>query len=696
MSPKDVRKFDPFVPFGVRLRRAGHQGFRLRGHRGQLAAHRRRHRRGHRRPRRPSKRTRRSGSRRSRRARFRRSSSPAASSMRRPGRSRSTYGLRGPNLALVTACTTSTHSIGIAAALIQYGDADVMIAGGAEMAFTPLGVGSFCQARALSLRNDEPERASRPWDRDRDGFVMAEGGGADRARGVRAREGARRADLRGAHRLRHERRRPPHHGAAGRRRGRAPRDGRTRSAMRSSTPTHVRLHQCARDLDRTRRSRRDDRDQARVRRPRAQGRGELDQVDDRAPARRGGRRRGDLLDPRDPRRRRCRRRSTSRIPIRSATSTTCRARRARRRSRWRCRTRSVSAARTAAWSSARSPEWARRQRLRDADLLALHERFPDRYPVLLESVSGAAPLGRQHDLLLALPGARLVQQPDGAPDRRRAGSGAPAAGSSTRSTAGMPANASRVATAAASGARRSADGWFLYLGYELARRDRTDAASAARHACRAPWRGACTARCCATGARAHETRMRRARRRADLDADFAHRSVPTSTSRARRRQRVAAGSALRDGGPGTGRADVSRRRASTCSTPSAAATSTRPTCRAPGVPAWRRTRTVADLYRALRTANPAPFAALAQCGDFAVLSSSPERLLQVQRRHRKHPADCRHAAARARRCAADAALMTRTAPERKGARRARDAGRSRTQRPGPHLPGRHGARSTSS
>jgi 3-oxoacyl-[acyl-carrier-protein] synthase II len=88
------------------------------------------------------------------------------------------YGLRGPNIALVTACTTSTHSIGIAGRLIQYGDADIMVAGGAEMAFTPLGVGSFCQARALSQRNDEPARASRPWDRDRDGFVMAEGGGA--------------------------------------------------------------------------------------------------------------------------------------------------------------------------------------------------------------------------------------------------------------------------------------------------------------------------------------------------------------------------------------------------------------------------------------------------------------------------------------------------------------------------------------
>jgi 3-oxoacyl-[acyl-carrier-protein] synthase II len=88
------------------------------------------------------------------------------------------YRMRGPNLALVTACTTSTHTIGIAGRCIQYGDADVMIAGGAEMAFTPLGLGSFGQAKALSLRNDEPERASRPWDRDRDGFVMAEGAGA--------------------------------------------------------------------------------------------------------------------------------------------------------------------------------------------------------------------------------------------------------------------------------------------------------------------------------------------------------------------------------------------------------------------------------------------------------------------------------------------------------------------------------------
>jgi 3-oxoacyl-[acyl-carrier-protein] synthase II len=88
------------------------------------------------------------------------------------------FKLTGPNIATVTACTTSTHSIGLAMRLIQYGDAEVMIAGAGEMATTPLGLGSFCQARALSTRNDEPQRASRPWDRDRDGFVLSDGAGA--------------------------------------------------------------------------------------------------------------------------------------------------------------------------------------------------------------------------------------------------------------------------------------------------------------------------------------------------------------------------------------------------------------------------------------------------------------------------------------------------------------------------------------
>jgi 3-oxoacyl-[acyl-carrier-protein] synthase II len=85
------------------------------------------------------------------------------------------YGLRGPNIAVVTACTTSTHNIGLAARMIAYGDADAMIAGGAEMSITPTAIGGFCQARALSTRNDAPEKASRPWDRDRDGFVLSDG-----------------------------------------------------------------------------------------------------------------------------------------------------------------------------------------------------------------------------------------------------------------------------------------------------------------------------------------------------------------------------------------------------------------------------------------------------------------------------------------------------------------------------------------
>ena len=87
------------------------------------------------------------------------------------------YGLKGPNLAVVTACTTANHSIGEAGRLIEYGDADVMIAGGSEACVSPLGVGGFCAARALSGRNNDPAAASRPWDKDRDGFVLGEGAG---------------------------------------------------------------------------------------------------------------------------------------------------------------------------------------------------------------------------------------------------------------------------------------------------------------------------------------------------------------------------------------------------------------------------------------------------------------------------------------------------------------------------------------
>lgn len=87
------------------------------------------------------------------------------------------YGFTGPNMAIVTACTTGLHCIGEAGRLIEYGDADVMIAGGAESTVSPLGVGGFAAARALSTRNDDPKTASRPWDKDRDGFVLGEGAG---------------------------------------------------------------------------------------------------------------------------------------------------------------------------------------------------------------------------------------------------------------------------------------------------------------------------------------------------------------------------------------------------------------------------------------------------------------------------------------------------------------------------------------
>ena len=87
------------------------------------------------------------------------------------------YGFKGPNIAVVTACTTGTHNIGFGARMIQYGDADVMVVGGAEAATSPITVAGFASMRALSSRNDEPEKASRPWDEDRDGFVLGEGAG---------------------------------------------------------------------------------------------------------------------------------------------------------------------------------------------------------------------------------------------------------------------------------------------------------------------------------------------------------------------------------------------------------------------------------------------------------------------------------------------------------------------------------------
>ena len=149
------------------------------------------------------------------------------------------FNARGPNLATCTACTASAHAIGEAFEIIRRGDADIMIAGGSEAAITPMGVGGFAAMRALSTRNDEPQHASRPFDKDRDGFVMGEGSGHLHPRDARLGAPARRADLRRARRLRPDLRRlPPHRPARGRAR-RGPVDDAWRCARRASSRRQV-------------------------------------------------------------------------------------------------------------------------------------------------------------------------------------------------------------------------------------------------------------------------------------------------------------------------------------------------------------------------------------------------------------------------------------------------------------------------
>jgi 3-oxoacyl-(acyl-carrier-protein) synthase len=161
------------------------------------------------------------------------------------------YGYKGPNLGTVSACSTANHSFGEAARLIEYGDADVMVAGGSEATVSPLGVGGFCAARALStattIRDGQPSMGRRPR-RLRAGRGRRRAG----AGGAGARQGARGAHLLRACGLRHERRRASHHGAAGRRRRRAPQHGQ-RAAQRRHDGDRHRLHQRAWHVDAARR-----------------------------------------------------------------------------------------------------------------------------------------------------------------------------------------------------------------------------------------------------------------------------------------------------------------------------------------------------------------------------------------------------------------------------------------------------------
>ena len=155
------------------------------------------------------------------------------------------FGMRGPNMCIVTACATSNNAIGESWRMIKFGDADVFLAGGSEAAIIPIGLAGFGAMKALSTRNDDPEHASRPWDRDRDGFVIGRGSRRRRRRRTGARKKAQREDLLRACRLRLERGRVSHDGAAARWRRSGARDG-TRARTRAIVSRSSGLHQCPR------------------------------------------------------------------------------------------------------------------------------------------------------------------------------------------------------------------------------------------------------------------------------------------------------------------------------------------------------------------------------------------------------------------------------------------------------------------
>ncbi len=264
------------------------------------------------------------------------------------------HNAKGPNEATCTACTTSAHSIGDAARVIKYGDADVMIAGGTEAAITPMGVGGFAAMRALSTRNDDPHRASRPWDKDRDGFVIGEGSG------ILILEELEFAKKRGAkiiaevvgYGMSADANHITQPAPAGRRR--LPRDAQCPARCRNRAGAGW-LCERPRHFDAAGRRIGSNGHEARLRRARLQDAGQLDQVDDRAPA---GRRR--RIGSRASRCWRCASRSclpppTSTIPTKAAIWTSLPTRRARSAWNTPCRTPSASAEPTAAWSSSAGP-----------------------------------------------------------------------------------------------------------------------------------------------------------------------------------------------------------------------------------------------------------------------------------------------------------------------------------------------------
>ena len=237
------------------------------------------------------------------------------------------YGFQGPNLAIVSACSTANHSIGEAGRLIEYGDADVMIAGGTEATVSALGIGGFCAARALSTRNDDPATASRPWDVDRDGFVQGEGAGIlvlEEYEHAKARGARIYCELAGygmsadAHHITA----PPEDGHGG---ARSMQNAMRNAGLNADDIDYINAHGTSTPLGDVAECiaiKRAFGDHAR------QARRQLDQVDDRPPAGRGGRRRGGVHGAGAARPGRAADGEPLQRRIRSATSTSCRASRA--------------------------------------------------------------------------------------------------------------------------------------------------------------------------------------------------------------------------------------------------------------------------------------------------------------------------------------------------------------------------------